>query len=106
MARAFACCSAAPSLPLRWVITAILMSGTFCTRAATRAARSNVSHTMVTVWTPFLSNAAASSTLPDVQAPQRAMPTTATWQRAASSISSFGEGAEPQGFTSRFTRAP
>lgn len=87
-------------------MTAIATSGTLFTRAAMRAARSKVSQAIVTVWMPRFSRAAVSSRLPDVQAPHNAMPTTATWQVAASSISVRGEGAEPQGFTRRLTTAP
>ncbi len=80
--------------------------GTPWTRAAVRAAFSNVSQAMVTVWTPRFSNAAASSRLPDVQDPHNAMPTMATCDLAACSISDFGEGADPSGLISRSTTAP
>jgi hypothetical protein len=82
-ASAFAAWSASVAPPARWGITAKARSGTPRTRAATRAAFSNVSHTTVTVCTPIFSNAAASSTLPDVQDPHKPMPTTATRDFAA-----------------------
>ncbi len=75
-------------------------------RAWVRAAVSKLSQTMVTVWIPRFSSAAASSTLPDVQEPQRPMPTTAACAPAAPSIRSRGEGAVPEGLTRRSTVAP
>src|SRR6185295_4954443 len=72
-----------------------------------RAAFSKLSQTIVTVWIPRFSSAAASSTLPDVHEPQRPMPTTAALAvAAASSMRAPGEGAVPDGFTSRRTVAP
>ncbi len=75
-------------------------------RACVRAAFSKLSHTIVTVWMPRFSRAAASSTLPDVHDPQSPMPTTAASAPAAASMSEGGEGAVPDGFTSRRTLAP
>jgi hypothetical protein len=75
-------------------------------RAWVRAAFSKLSQTIVTVWMPCFSRAAASSTLPDVHDPQRPMPTTATSLAAAFAMRSGGDGAVPEGFTRRWTLAP
>ena len=55
-----------------------------------RAAFSKLSQTIVTVWIPRFSSAAASSTLPDVHDPQRPMPTTAALAAAAASSALLG----------------
>src|SRR5213078_3728711 len=106
-ASAFRRWSSAVSPPFRCGTTTSSRSGTPCRRACVRAAVSKLSQTIVTVWRPRFSRAAASSTLPDVHDPQSPMPTTATAAPSrAASISSGGEGAVPDGFTSRRTLAP
>src|SRR2546430_10498633 len=106
-ASAFRRWSSAVSPPLRCGTTTSSRSGTPCRRACVRAAVSKLSQTIVTVWRPRFSRAAASSTLPHVHEPQSPMPTTAPAAPSrAASIRSGGEGAVPDGFPKRRTLAP